>query len=73
MRPQGSFDCYQCFRGTFCFHLHDKKVGQAWKLVYNRGKGGWNKAISKPRGATDTEKGYLPEVGIKVKRERVRG
>jgi hypothetical protein len=48
-------------------------VGQAWKLVYNRGKGGWNKAISKPRGATDTEKGYLPEVGIKVKRERVRG
>jgi hypothetical protein len=50
-----------------------KKVGQAWKLVYNIGKGGWNKAISKPMGATDTENVYLPEDGIKARRERVRG
>jgi hypothetical protein len=50
-----------------------EKVGQVWKLVYNTGKGGWNKAISKRTGATDTEKGYLPEDGIKVMRERVRG
>lgn len=49
------------------------KESGAWKLVYNTGKRDWNKAISMPMGANDTEKDYLPEEGIKVKRERQRG
>jgi hypothetical protein len=40
-----------------------KEVSQSWKLliVYNIGKRGWNKAISKPMGASNPEKGYLLE------------